>query len=441
MKFNEVGHYFDLIEQKSSRTAVTELLAELFEQANAREAQIICNLSLGQLHPPYIGTQFNMAEKNLFKVVAQLLGESVEEIKKAKKKTGDIGTPVMDGKWKPIGDPTVVQVYDELCKIEETSGTGSQEKKASELLKLLKSLDPTSAKFVVRIVLGKLRIGFSEMTLVDALSWMCIGDKSLRKKIEHAYNICVDIGLIAARLKKDGIKGIEHMKIEVGIPIRPAAAERLPSAKAIVDKLGDCVAQPKLDGFRLQVHVKKKKSGKREIHFFSRNLQDMSSMFPDLEKVFEKLPIDSLICEGEAIVFDPSTGSFLPFQETVKRKRKHGIEAAMEQLPLQFFIFDLLYLNGESLLSDTHEQRRKMLQDLFKNFKNNVIKVVEEKKIETAKELEDYFNANIAAGLEGLVVKRLDSMYTPGKRNFNWIKLKRQEEGRLDDTLDCVILG
>ena len=193
--------------------------------------------------------------------------------------------------------------------------------------------------------------------------------------------------MIAARLKKDGIKGIEHMKIEVGIPIRPAAAERLPSAKAIVDKLGDCVAQPKLDGFRLQVHVKKKKSGKREIHFFSRNLQDMSSMFPDLEKAFEKLPIDSLICEGEAIVFDPSTGSFLPFQETVKRKRKHGIEAAMEQLPLQFFIFDLLYLNGESLLSDTHEQRRKMLQDLFKNFKNNVIKVVEEKKIETAKEL------------------------------------------------------
>ena len=307
--------------------------------------------------------------------------------------------------------------------------------------KLLKSVDPISAKFIIRTILGKLRLGFSEMTLIDAFSWMCVGNKSLRKEIEHAYNVCVDIGLIVSSLKKDGIDGIEHMKVEVGIPIRPAAAERLPSPKAIIEKLGTCIAQPKLDGFRLQVHVNTTKSGKKEVNFFSRNLKDMSEMFPDLKQAFEKLPVKSLICEGEAIVYDPSTGSFLPFQETVKRKRKHGIEEVMEQLPLQFFIFDLLYLNGKSVLSKTHEERRKLLDGIFKKVKSDVIQVIEEKKVKTAKELENYFTSNIAAGLEGLVVKRPDSIYTPGKRNFNWIKLKRHEEGELDDTLDCVILG
>jgi DNA ligase-1 len=153
------------------------------------------------------------------------------------------------------------------------------------------------------------------------------------------------------------------------------------------------------------------------------------------------LKVDSLICEGEAIVFDKNTGHFLPFQETVRRKRKHGIEEAVQELPLQVFIFDVLYLNGKELLTATHEERRAKLLSLFKGLRSDVVMPIEEKRIMTARQLEDYFAANIAAGLEGLVVKRPDAVYQPGKRNFNWIKLKRQEEGELEDTLDCVVLG
>ncbi len=440
VKFLTVAQVFDQIEQVSGRLKITKLLADLFKSATPSEASIISYLSLGQLHSPYIGTQFQMAEKNLIAVVAHLTKLSEKSVKQKVKKYGDVGSVLEEGGWKAKEQLTVMQVYKELKTIEKMKGVGSQESKAHALEKLFLKLDPLSAKFVARIVVGKLRLGFSDMTIIDALSWMEVGDKSLRKIIENAYNVCADIGFIAKTLKKDGIKAISKMKVQVGIPIRPAAAERLPTAKAIIKKIGDCVAQPKLDGFRLQIHVNKTHQ-KPKIAFFSRNLVDMTYMFPDLAKAVSKLNVKELICEGEAIVYDQNTGSFLPFQETVKRKRKHGIEKAIEQMPLRVFLFDLLYLDGHEYLSKTHLQRRKKLLSLFKKTDKDTVQVIDEKKIKTAQELEDYFNENIAAGLEGLVVKREDSIYQPGKRNFNWIKLKRQEEGHLEDTIDCVILG
>ncbi len=440
MKFFEVGQAFQAIEEESSRLKMTELLAHVLERANPHEASIICNLSLGKLNPPYIGTQFNMAEKNIIKSIAHLLDRSEAEVAKQAKKVGDLGAVVWEWEWDGKEGLTVLQVYRALHDLEQVHGEGSQEAKINLLTKLLSQLDPTSAKYVTRIVLGKLRLGFSDMTIVDALSWMEVGNKSIRKIIEHAYNICADIGLIAQTLKESGLEAIEKMKIQVGIPIRPAAAERLPTAKAIFEKLGTCVAQPKLDGFRLQIHLDKRKKTP-VVHFFSRNLQDMSAMFPDIVPAIKKLPVETLICEGEAIGYDTNTGNFLPFQETVKRKRKHGIEAAASEYPLKVFLFDLLYLNGKSYLDVGHEERRKKLFDVFKHFKEEHVHIVDEKVVKSAKELEDYFIHNIETGLEGLVVKRPDAIYQPGKRNFNWIKLKRQEEGQLEDTLDCVILG
>jgi len=441
MKFKTVAEYFQKLEGESSRLAMTELLADLLRQATPAEASIIVNFTLGQLHPVFIGTQFGLAEKSLIPIVASVLNRSESSVEKERKKLGDIGQVLGEGVWHPDQELTVTQVYDALCKIEQTSGTGSQEKKADLLHDLLISLEPVSAKYAVRIVAGKLRLGFSDMTVVDALSWMETGDKSLRAIIEDAYNIRVDIGAIAKLLKEDGIEALEKLTIEVGTPIRPAAAERLPSAKAIFEKIGPCVAQPKFDGFRLQVHIDK--SGEEPaVHFFSRNLQDMTGMFPDLHQAALELDVESLICEGEAIAYDAQTGSFLPFQETVRRKRKHGIEEMAEEFPLKLFLFDLLYLNGKSLLDETHlERRTKLTKAVGKTTPDSVVQVTQEKEIGTAQELEEYFMQNIAAGLDALVVKRPDAIYQPGKRNFNWIKLKRQEEGQLEDTIDCVILG
>lgn len=443
MNFSTVAQTFQSIEALSSRLEITAALADLYKEAAAQEASIISYLALGCLRPSYEGNQFNVAEKNLAHVVAQLCAISPDEVMQQKRKLGDLGSVVEHcGSWRTESSLSLMAVYHALIAIEGSAGAGSQEEKNNKIIALCQELDPLSAKYVIRIILGTLRLGFSDMTLIDALSWMEVGNKSLRKELEHGYNICADLGLLAQTLKQDGISGVRAMDIRLGIPIRLAAAERLPNAQEIFNKLGVCNAQPKLDGFRLQIHLDKNDPENPIVRFFSRNLLDMTHMFPDLKEAFLKLDCKSLICEGEAIVFDPNTGHFLPFQETVKRKRKHGIEEAMIDYPLQVYLFDLLYLNGESYLKVPQDARYDTLSSLIA--RNDVapkIQMIAQQKITSAQELEHYFLQNIDHGLEGIVVKRPDSLYEPGKRNFNWIKLKRLEEGELEDTIDCVILG
>ncbi len=440
MKFKEVASSFAEIEPIAARLEITRMLAELFKKASAREVEIIALLSLGQLHPPYIGTQFNVAEKNLIKAVAHFLGVSEDTIKAEVKKAGDVGLVLGSYEWSTNKEFSVIEVYDALCDLEKISGVGSQEEKIKQLSDLFEMLDPLPAQFIARIVLGKLRLGFSDMTIIDALSWMEAGNKSLRTPLEDAYNACADIGLIARTLKEGGVNAIKKMHIRVGVPIIPAAAERLPTAQAVFEKLGTCFAEPKLDGFRLQIHLDKTTSP-ATIRFFSRNLQDMSAMFPDLAQAFLQLPVKKVICEGEAIGYDPNTHDFLPFQETIKRKRKHGVEQAATEFPLKVFLFDLLYLDGYDYLNVPYVDRHKGLQRMLDGAQSELIVVNEYKKITDAQMLQDYFFETVEKGLEGLVVKRPDAIYQPGKRNFNWIKLKRQEEGHLEDTLDCVVLG
>lgn len=442
MKFNYVASVFDAISKISSRTEITTMLASLFSQATAREAQILAHFSLGQLRASYKGTAFNFADKSMLKVLMTVLDTQPEQAKVSLQAAGDVGTYIQQSPW-PYTDHgmTIEQLYEELVAFEKIIGAGSVEEKSVALGQIFGKLDALSASFVARIIMGTLRLGFSDMTLIDAISWMLIGSKSYREDCEDAYNRCADIGSIAFIAKQDGIEGVKKVMPVIGTPIRPAAAERAESPQAIFDRLGRCVAQPKLDGFRLQIHIDKRE-GKYQTWFFSRNLLDMSSMFPDLVKQFEKVKVDTLIIEGEAIVFDQEMNCFVPFQETVKRKRKHDIEEIAQELPLHFFIFDILYLNGSTVLHLTHEQRRALIEQTFENYTaQDLVRVIEEVEIDSAQELENYFNVCICEGLEGVVVKRKDAIYRPGKRNFNWIKLKRHEEGHLDDSVDAVVLG
>ncbi len=440
MYFNEVSDTFDAISKLSSRTEITKLLAELFLKADPEEAKIISYCALGSLRPPYQSTQFQLASKSIAKVLADIFSTTPELITCRAHELGDLGLVAAEGTWTVKHPLTVHDVYMKLSDIEQTSGTGSQEEKAKKLRELLEAVSPQSAQTIVRIILSTLRLGFSDMTIIDAFSWMLVGNKSLHKEIENAYNLCADLGKIAYVLRSVGIEGLKDIGMVVGIPVRPAAAERLPTAGDIIEKIGTCAAQPKLDGFRLQIHLRNDEHG-RKMWFFSRNLIDMSSMFPDLVQAFDRYTMESLIIEGEAIVYDERTGTFLPFQETVKRKRKHDIEELSITMPLRFFIFDILYYDGISQIDKTHVERRHVMAKLFPAEHSKTISVIDEYVVSTAEQLEDYFEKTMSSGLEGLVVKRLDSVYQPGKRNFNWIKLKRMEAGGLEDSIDAVILG
>lgn len=445
MTFCKLAEIFCDISKENSRLNITQKLKDLYCNLSSQEAQIVTYLALGNLGPDYeTNNQFNFAQKNLEKILSKIL--NLSNFEERLKKAGDLSLLIDEENW-PYEDKNldILEVYNTLQSLKLISGNKSQEQKSNLIINLLEKVNSISAKFIIKIILSTMRLGFSHMTIIDALSHCVSNDKSLKQAIEDKYNICTDLGLIAYIIKEHGMQGVELIQTKVGTPIRPAAAERASSSVEIINRIGSCVAQPKLDGFRLQIHVDFE-NNKDKIWFYSRNLQDMSFMFPDLSKELFKLKdydVKNIILEGEAIVYDEITDTFLPFQETVKRKRKHNIDQVAQDLPLKFFAFDILYINNQNILDKKYYQRREILSNIFKlNRFNNTLCLIEEQECLNAQELSNYFNKNITQGLEGIVVKRKDTVYKAGKRNFNWIKLKREQgNSNLKDTIDAVILG
>jgi len=280
---------------------------------------------------------------------------------------------------------SVNEVFFVLEEVAKASGIGSVEKKTRLLAGLLQKVDSLSARYIVRIPLAKMRLGFSDMTVLDALSWMIGKNKEARKEIEKAYNVHPDLGFIGSLVKSKGIAGLAKIGPEVGVPILMARAERLSSGKEIINKIGKCAIEGKYDGFRIQVHWSRNlkdqpfdfargKNSKlfddeeEHVRLFSRNLEDVTPMYPDIvEGVVREIKADEAIFEGEAIAYDPKTGRYLPFQETVQRKRKYDIEAMSKSVPLRLIVFDLLYLNGENLIGKSFAERRKRLEKVISN--------------------------------------------------------------------------
>ncbi len=441
MYFSEVAHSFDQIDQTSSRLEITSLLAHLLKQADPIEAAIIVNLALGALHPAYMGTRFNFAQKSFIGVLAEFGSISKHEVVEAVNKFGDLGVVAQAlNKGENLLPLTVTEIYERLLHLEKISGIGSQEQKTSFVVQLLRELNPLCAKFVVRIITATLRLGFSDMTLVDALSWMEAGNKSLRVPLEEAYNICSNLGFVAKTLKAEGIEGVKKIQEQPGMPVRLAAAERLASPEAIIKKLGPCVAQPKIDGMRLQAHVENEK-GTRFVKLFSRNLLDVTEMFPDIVAALEKIEVDKMIIDGEAVSHNTVTDTFLPFQETAKRRRKYEVAQLTQDFPMRYYVFDILYLSGHDLIEAPYTERRALLAKVLEKNEQDVVRLIDQVSINSAQELEAYFLEMVEAGLEGVMVKKPTAVYQAGKRNFNWIKLKRLAGSELEDSIDVVVLG
>jgi DNA ligase-1 len=326
-------------------------------------------------------------------------------------------------------------------------GEGSVEKKTDTLSNLFKSADSLSCRYIARIPVAKLRLGFSDMTVLDSLSWMLSKDKSHRPVIEKAFNIRPDLGYIGQLIKEKGVSGLNSTKPAVGTPILMARAERLSSGQEILDKIGECAVEPKFDGFRLQAHVRKinkqetkNKEGKFEIKLFTRNLEEVTFMYPDIVGgLNSQVVADEAIFEGEAIAYNPSTNEYLPFQLTSQRKRKYDIEEMARKIPLKYMVFDVLYLNGENLISKPYKERRAEFKNLMKE--GAVLYPAEETVLADGKEIENYFDKCIADGLEGILAKKLDGVYQAGARGWSWIKLKRSYQSKLNDTIDCVVMG
>lgn len=450
MRFSKFSQYLEELEATPKRLELIDIMSKLLADSDATEVGKICYLLQGRVAPFYEPTEFGMSENLVAVAIGRAYGKSKEDVIKSYRKLGNMGLAaqqlaarehpggVFSSKAKiyPRGESTVSEVFEKLLAIAKFSGEGTVDKKVSALSDLLKSLDPKSVKHVVNIPLGTLRLGIGDPTVMDALSIAKTGDKKLRPMIEDAYNKTSDLGYIAEKFFRDGAKGLEQVKLMVGKPVRPALAERLPNADEVIKHLGnDFAAEPKFDGFRVQVH----KDGDK-VEIFSRNLEDMTHAFPDLaEGVKKEVKAKSVIMEGEAIAYNPQTEEFLPFQETTKRRRKYNVAEKALELPLVMFAFDVLYLNGEDITGKTYVERRKILEKIVD--KKEVIRVAEERRMHTAADILKFFNEAVSEGLEGLMIKKLDARYKAGGRGFHWIKFKRASSGELTDTVDVVLIG
>lgn len=435
--FKDVAEVFLEIEKRSGRLEMTDILSELFKKTSKDEIDKLIYLTQGILAPPYEDVDLGLGEQFAIRAIAASSGYPKEQVEAHYNKSGDLGLTVDDllSKKKQLAlsveSMNINYVYNALLKIAKISGAGSQELKIKYLTELLNNASPTEARFIVRFVLGRLRLGVGDPTILDALSFSHAGDKSLRESLERAYNVCSDLGYVAKIFLESSNK-ILQFKVQPFKPLQPALAERLSTPGEIIDKLGKCAVEKKLDGFRLQCH--KKGNG---VELYSRKLEKMTHMFPDIVNVMKKLKAKEIIFEGEALAYNEKQKKYYSFQETMQRRRKHNIDQAEKDFPLNVFVFDLIYINGKDLTFETYEKRRKELEKIFPF---GILKLSERKLVKTSEELEEIFAESQAEGLEGIMAKDLNAVYTAGKRKFAWIKLKKSY-GKSVDTLDGIIVG
>ncbi len=438
MRFREVAEAFNEIEKRSGRLEMTNLLARIFEKSTPEEAERIAYIIQGELRPPYEGIDLGMGEKFVLEAIRKASGYPKNEVEREFEKEGDLGLVAekLFGKKRQQSlfqtSLSVLSVYNSMFKISKATGSGSQTMKINRLVELYNNATPLETKYITRFVLGQLRLGVGDPTILDALSVSHEGDKSWREPIERAYNLSSDIGYVARIFLEDPSK-IKKFKIEVFKPIMPAMAERLSTPKEILAKLGKCAVEYKYDGFRIAIH----KKGNR-VEIYSRRLEKMTHMFPDVVQAVQKLKPKEAIFEGEALAYNEEDKRFYSFQETMHRRRKYGLDKAASKYPLYVFAFDLHYLDGEDCTTRPYLERRKKLESFISQ--KGTIKPSKMRIVKTEKEIDSLFQAALSMKLEGIMAKDLKAPYTAGKRKFAWIKLKKSY-GKEMDTIDAVIVG
>ncbi len=471
MLFSDFSQYLQKLESIPSRLGMTEVLAELFQNLEGKEILLSCYFMQGRLVPLYESLEFNLSVKMVMRALARLesslwkdhlaqatsLGLFDEDfsqkeivVQQLYKNLGDVGLVGAEllSATNSTKKLTIADVYQKLVVIAQDAGEGSQDRKVSSLVSLLQELDDISAKFVIRIVIGKLRLGFSTMTLLDALSWAVVGDKSESSFLEDMYNRKADIGSLAENylaLKHESREGREKKlaqlyQVEAGIPVVPALCQRLNTSEEIIKKMTKVIAEPKYDGMRIQLHLSNDQ-GHKEVRLFTRNLEDVSAMFPELVEGALELKCQSCILDGEVIGYDKKTGKLLLFQETITRRRKHGVAEQAESIPIKMYVFDILSQDGKSFIDQPLTERKSHLEKLIGH--QAVFTVTPYIVTSDPEVLKKFHDEELAKGLEGIVSKQVHSSYQSGRKGWTWVKTKEAEgtSGKLSDTLDVVVMG
>lgn len=459
MEFSILAESFNKMEATRKRLELTQFLVELFEKTPHDVISKIVYLIQGKLRPDFEGIELGVSEKLVLRAAKKSLGINENDIIATLNEIGDLGTAISNTLEKKtqtglfdfgidsdtydeaIFDTkanTVERVYEILWSISQLEGAGKniQDKKINFISSLWNKSKPTEVKFVTKLLLGTLRLGVAENTVMDALAIAYSGNKNNRKKLQYAYNVTSDLGNVAETIATKGIEGIEKFEIILFNPIRPMLADRVKSEAEAIEKIGnEFAAEYKLDGERVQLHIEGEK-----VALFSRSLERIESYYPDIiEKIPKNIQADNIILEAEAVAINENTGEFLPFQELMHRRRKYKIEKAVTEYPISVNFFDILYCNGKNCTELSYKERREILEKHVKE--DEFAKYIPMNIVRNENEIEDFMENSINAGSEGLMLKMLDKPYQAGSRGSHWLKLKREYQNELGDSLDLVVIG
>lgn len=443
MKYSELVGLYEYLERTPSRLSKIEKIAAFFREADAKTLDKVVLLMQGKVFPPYSEKEMGVADKLMIKVIASSAGFSQSEVENEFRKTGDLGLAVEKmlsvKKQKNLvnRELDVTKVFENLQKLASVGGKGAQDSKISLIKELISSAQPKEAKYIVRTVLEQMRVGVAEGVLRDSIAsaFFEFKDSEEKKKIisaiEWAWFLRPDYAEIAKIAKEHGLRGIEKVTVEVGKPYQVLLAEKAPDLKEALETFERPILEFKYDGARVCIHKKGDK-----LWFYTRRLEDVTQQFPDLVKlVASGIKAHECIIEGEMLGID-AKGEALPFQQLSQRiKRKYDIEQMARTIPIQVNLFDIVYLDGKDLFSETLEKRKKLLESVV-NVIPGKFQLAEKLVTKNIKEAEKFYERALKAKQEGVMVKNLDASYQPGRRVGYWLKVKP-----IMETLDLVITG
>ena len=442
MEFLIIAEIFERMENTTKRIELTNILVELFKKIPKKIIPNAVYLLQGIIRPNFEGVELGIAEKLAIHAISKSSGLPIKKIENDYKNEGDLGitaSNILKLKTQTTFTTekiTLERVYETLFKIAKLEGKGSQDLKLKYISSLLNDATPVEAKFLVKILLGTLRLGIAENTVMDALAIAFTGKKENREQIENAYNVSSDLGKVSLIIATHGMNEIKKFQISLFSPIRPMLADRVKSEKEAVEKMPDVfAAEYKLDGERVQIHKHANK-----IILFSRRLENITKYYPDIvENIGKSLNVNEGIFEAEIVPINENTGEFLPFQELMHRRRKYKLEQAVSQYPITVNFFDVLYFDKKNCLDSPYSERRKILEQSVDE--NKLAKLVPVLFAKNKNDVQDFLENSINAGCEGLMLKTLTAPYRAGTRGSNWLKLKREYRNELGDSLDLVVIG
>ena len=461
MEYSKLVDVYEQLNKTTKRLEKTHIISEFLKDVSVDDMEHVMLLLEGRVFPSYDAREIGVASRLMLKALNTATGISADKIEGEWKKQGDLGMVaellVKTKKQSTLHSTklTVKKVFENLRKLAEMEGEGTVEKKTQLIAELLTSAKPVESKYIVKTILGEMRIGVGQGAMRDAITWAFFGnkigikyakeendieveDREVYKKhldaVQSAYDVTNEFALVAKAAKSKGLEGLENISMKVGIPIQVMLALKADTVEEAFETVGKPAAiEFKYDGFRIQAH----KDDKGAIRLFTRRLEDITRQFPDVvEFVKKNVNGKSFIIDSEAVGYNKKTGKYLPFQSISQRiKRKYDIDKMSKDFPVELNVFDVICYEGRSMINDEFEKRRKLLEKIIRQQPKKIV-LSKSKVTSDKKDVERLFKEAVNAGNEGLMFKALNAPYKPGARVGYMIKFKH-----IMETLDLVIVA